>query len=124
MRSRYSAFVLGLADYLWRTWHPRTRPQRVHLDDTVWTGLEIVDVESLRLHYARTLDHWSERLEDNLEAAAKEVPDQALRIWRLYLAGCAYAFARGWINLHQILAVKPHADGSHDLPWTREDIYR
>jgi hypothetical protein len=30
-------------------------------------GLEIVDVESLRLHYARTLDHWSERLEDNLE---------------------------------------------------------
>ena len=44
MRSRYSAFVLGLADYLWRTWHPRTRPQRVHLDDTVWTGLEIVDV--------------------------------------------------------------------------------
>ena len=87
-------------------------------------GLEVVDVESLRLHYARTLDHWSERLEDNLEAAAKMVPEQALRIWRLYLAGCAYAFARGWINLHQILAVKPHGDGSHELPWTREDIYR
>ncbi|MGH8386763.1 MAG: C17 cyclopropane fatty acid synthase CfaB [Pseudomonas sp.] len=86
-------------------------------------GLEIVDVESLRLHYARTLDHWSERLEDNLEAAAKLVPGQALRIWRLYLAGCAYAFARGWINLHQILAVKAHADGSHELPWTRDDIY-
>ncbi|MDD1003229.1 C17 cyclopropane fatty acid synthase CfaB [Pseudomonas sp. TNT2022 ID642] len=86
-------------------------------------GLEIVDVESLRLHYARTLDHWSERLEDNLEAAGKLVPDQALRIWRLYLAGCAYAFARGWINLHQILAVKVHPDGSHELPWTRDDIY-
>lgn len=86
-------------------------------------GLEIVDVESLRLHYARTLDHWSERLEDNLEAAAGQVPEQALRIWRLYLAGCAYAFARGWINLHQILAVKAHPDGSHELPWTRDDIY-
>jgi len=86
-------------------------------------GLEVVDVESLRLHYARTLDHWSERLEDNLEAAAKLVPEQALRIWRLYLAGCAYAFARGWINLHQILAVKAHPDGSHELPWTRDDIY-
>jgi cyclopropane-fatty-acyl-phospholipid synthase len=86
-------------------------------------GLEIVDVESLRLHYARTLDHWSERLEDNLEAAAKLVPEQVLRIWRLYLAGCAYAFAKGWINLHQILAVKAHADGSHELPWTRDDIY-
>ena len=86
-------------------------------------GLEIVDVESLRLHYARTLDHWSERLEDNLEAASRQVPAQTLRIWRLYLAGCAYAFARGWINLHQILAVKAHPDGSHELPWTRDDVY-
>lgn len=44
MRSRYSAFALGLADYLWRTWHPRTRPEHVTLDDTAWTGLEILDV--------------------------------------------------------------------------------
>lgn len=44
MRSRYSAFALGLGDYLWRTWHPRTRPEQVALDDTVWTGLEILDV--------------------------------------------------------------------------------
>jgi cyclopropane-fatty-acyl-phospholipid synthase len=87
-------------------------------------GLEIVDVESLRLHYARTLEHWSERLEARLDEAAEMVPEQTLRIWRLYLAGCAYAFARGWINLHQILAVKPYADGSHGLPLTREDIYR
>jgi cyclopropane-fatty-acyl-phospholipid synthase len=87
-------------------------------------GLEVVDVESLRLHYARTLEHWSQRLEHNLEAAAKQVPEQALRIWRLYLAGCAYAFAHGWINIDQILATKPHADGSLELPPTRADIYR
>ncbi|KMN13929.1 fatty acid methyltransferase [Pseudomonas weihenstephanensis] len=87
-------------------------------------GLEVVDVESLRLHYARTLEHWSQRLEQNLEAAAKQVPEQTLRIWRLYLAGCAYAFARGWINIHQILAAKPYADGSLELPRTRADIYR
>ena len=87
-------------------------------------GLEVVDVESLRLHYARTLEHWSQRLEQNLEAAAKQVPEQTLRIWRLYLAGCAYAFARGWINIHQILAAKPYADGLLELPSTRADIYR
>ena len=87
-------------------------------------GLEVVDVESLRLHYARTLEHWSQRLEQNLEAAAKQVPEQTLRIWRLYLAGCAYAFARGWINIHQILAAKPYADGSLELPSARADIYR
>ncbi|WP_248918065.1 C17 cyclopropane fatty acid synthase CfaB [Pseudomonas entomophila] len=87
-------------------------------------GLEVVDVESLRLHYAKTLNHWSENLENQLRRAAALVPEQALRIWRLYLAGCAYAFSKGWINLHQILAVKPYADGHHDLPWTREDLYR
>ena len=86
-------------------------------------GLEVVDVESLRLHYARTLEHWSQRLEHNLEAAAKQVPEQTLRIWRLYLAGCAYAFARGWINIDQILATKAYADGSLELPATRRDIY-
>jgi len=88
------------------------------------TGLEVVDVESLRLHYAKTLGHWSSRLEARLDQAAAMVPEQTLRIWRLYLAGCSYAFARGWINLHQILAVKPYTDGRHELPWTREDIYR
>lgn len=87
-------------------------------------GLEVVDVESLRLHYAKTLNHWSERLENQLHKASAMVPEKTLRIWRLYLAGCAYAFSKGWINLHQILAVKAYPDGRHDLPWTREDLYR
>ncbi|MNF99323.1 Cyclopropane mycolic acid synthase 1 [compost metagenome] len=86
-------------------------------------GMEVVDVESLRLHYARTLEFWSANLEANLAKAAKLVPEQALRIWRLYLAGCAHGFQKGWINLHQILALKPHADGSHELPWSRADLY-
>lgn len=86
-------------------------------------GMEVVDVESLRLHYARTLEFWSANLEANLGKAAKLVPEQALRIWRLYLAGCSHAFQKGWINLHQILATKPRADGSHELPWSRADLY-
>ena len=88
------------------------------------SGLEIVDVESLRLHYARTLDFWSQRLEANLDEARRLVPERALRIWRVYLAGCAYGFRHNWINLHQILASKPHKDGSHELPWSRADLYR
>lgn len=86
-------------------------------------GLEVVDVESLRLHYARTLELWSSRLERNLPAAKNMIPEKSLRIWRLYLAGCAYAFRHGWVNLHQILAVKPLPDGSHTLPWSRRDLY-
>ena len=58
-----------------------------------------------------------------LKEAARLVPEETLRIWRLYLAGCAYGFKRGWINLHQILAIRPHEDGSHELPWSRRDLY-
>ena len=86
-------------------------------------GLEIVDVESLRLHYARTLQLWSERLEEHLQEAQQLVAERALRIWRVYLAGCAYGFRRDWIDLHQILASKPLPDGTHELPWTRADLY-
>jgi len=44
MRSRYSAFARGDSGYLFRTWHPRTRPAEVTMDaDTVWTGLEVID---------------------------------------------------------------------------------
>ena len=41
MRSRYTAFAVGDADHLVRTWHPRTRPEEIDLDDTVWEGLVI-----------------------------------------------------------------------------------
>jgi SEC-C motif-containing protein len=44
MRSRYAAYVVADADYLFRTWHPRTRPAEVRSDaDVVWTGLEVTD---------------------------------------------------------------------------------
>ncbi|MFJ8092901.1 YchJ family protein [Streptomyces griseofuscus] len=44
MRSRYCAFVKGDPGYLLRTWHPRTRPERLDLDPRMrWTGLEILD---------------------------------------------------------------------------------
>ncbi|NEB93365.1 YchJ family protein [Streptomyces bauhiniae] len=44
MRSRYSAFVVGDVDHLMRTWHPRTRPERLDLDPGMrWTGLEILE---------------------------------------------------------------------------------
>lgn len=43
MRSRYAAFAVGDADHLFRTWHPRTRPDDVAPDPgTTWTGLEVL----------------------------------------------------------------------------------
>lgn len=47
MRSRYSAFVLGLDDWVFVTWHPRTRPADVDASDgDAWRGLEIVATEA------------------------------------------------------------------------------
>lgn len=44
MRSRYSAFARRDADYLFRTWHPRTRPSDVTVDPAItWTGLKVTD---------------------------------------------------------------------------------
>ncbi|MDN7124124.1 YchJ family protein [Pseudidiomarina terrestris] len=43
MRSRYSAFALGLSDYLLSTWHPDTRPEQLDLaDNPKWVQLQIV----------------------------------------------------------------------------------
>ena len=43
MRSRYSAYVVGDTDYVWRTWHPRTRPDDISFGAVTWSHLEIVD---------------------------------------------------------------------------------
>ena len=46
MRSRYSAFALGLEDHLFRTWHPRTRPDGPYTSaGLVWRGLTVLRTE-------------------------------------------------------------------------------
>jgi cyclopropane-fatty-acyl-phospholipid synthase len=87
-------------------------------------GLECVDAESLRPHYARTLWHWVDRLERNAEAACALVGEGRYRVWRVYMAGSAHAFTRGWISLFQLLAGKPLADGTLPYPYRRDHIYR
>jgi cyclopropane-fatty-acyl-phospholipid synthase len=85
-------------------------------------GLECVDVESLRPHYARTLWHWVDRLEHHAEDARALVGEQKFRVWRIYMAGSALAFARGWISVFQMLAGKPMPDGSLPYPFRRDHL--
>ncbi|MFO0470337.1 MAG: class I SAM-dependent methyltransferase [Pseudomonadota bacterium] len=70
-------------------------------------GLEGLDTENLRPHYARTLWAWSDALEAQLDAAHGLAPEQVVRAYRLYLAGSALGFERGWMALHQTLAARP-----------------
>jgi cyclopropane-fatty-acyl-phospholipid synthase len=71
-------------------------------------GLEGVDTENLRPHYGRTLWAWSDALEAQLGAAREIAGDRTVRAYRLYLAGSAMAFERGWMSLHQTLAARPN----------------
>ena len=87
-------------------------------------GLELVDAEGLREHYARTLWSWVGRLEANADAARREVGEEKYRVWRVYLAGSAHAFDRGWLSIFQLLAGKPLDGGRLPHPWTREYMYR
>lgn len=86
-------------------------------------GLECRDVESLRPHYAKTLWHWVERLEAQREAAIKCVGEKLFRVWRIYMAGSANSFERGWLSVHQVLAGRPLPDGTLPLPLSRDYIY-
>jgi cyclopropane-fatty-acyl-phospholipid synthase len=86
-------------------------------------GLESWDVESLRPHYAKTLWHWVERLEANRAAAIAAVGERLYRVWRIYMAGSALGFERGWMSVYQVLAGKPVPGGALELPETREYIF-
>ena len=46
MRSRYTAYAVGDTEHVWRTWHPRTRPEQVtHDPTTTWTGLRVLEAD-------------------------------------------------------------------------------
>ncbi len=80
------------------------------------TGFEVRHEENLREHYAKTLAAWSANLDANWDAAVKEVGEGTARVWRLYMAGSRLGFDRNHIELHQVLGVRLHADGTSDMP--------
>jgi cyclopropane-fatty-acyl-phospholipid synthase len=107
----------GMGDFIERYIFPGGELIHVShlLREMAKAGLEAVDVESLRPHYARTLWAWSDALEAQLDDARAVLAasgdfgraERIVRAYRLYLAGCAMSFERGWITLHQVLATKP-----------------
>ena len=87
-------------------------------------NLECLDVESLRPHYVKTLWHWVERLDARRDEARALVGEKKYRTWRIYMAGYALAFQRGWVSVNQVLAGRPLPDGMLPTPLTREHVYR
>ncbi len=84
-------------------------------------GFEILDVESLRHHYALTLRHWVKALEANMKKATELTSIETYRLWRLYMSGCAYYFDEGSINVYQVLG--GHQHDNLPRPFRRDDLY-
>lgn len=85
-------------------------------------GLEALDVESLRRHYARTTGLWSQAFEAGGEPLRDMVGERRWRIWRIYLAGCQWAFEHDEISLYQVLCRKAGRP-ARGLPWSRRWMY-
>lgn len=80
----------------------------------------VLDVENLRLHYAKTLEHWLERFNRHAEKIEKSYDSAFVRAWRLYLAGSIAGFKAGTLQLFQV--VFTHGN-NNELPWSRAHLY-
>lgn len=83
--------------------------------------LSVLDVENLRLHYAKTLKEWHRRFEASAEYIEHRFDARFVRMWRLYLCASIAAFLSGDLQLFQVTF--SHAE-NNDVPWTRADLYR
>jgi cyclopropane-fatty-acyl-phospholipid synthase len=82
--------------------------------------LAIADVENLRPHYARTLEHWLARFEAHRDEVRRRFDERFVRMWRLYLTGSITAFRTGSLQLFQVLLTRPRGNA---LAWTRAHLY-
>ncbi|VYT84719.1 Cyclopropane-fatty-acyl-phospholipid synthase [Eubacterium limosum] len=76
----------------------------------------VIDVESLRRHYTKTLLCWDKGFREHLDEVREMFDDEFIRMWDLYLCSCAATFHNGIIDLSQILMTK---GVNNDLPMTR-----
>jgi cyclopropane-fatty-acyl-phospholipid synthase len=83
-------------------------------------GLIPVDIENLRLNYAKTLDEWGKRFEAKAQKIESMFDTRLVRMWRMYLNGSSAAFRWGNIRLYQILFTNGL---NNSLPMTRERLY-
>lgn len=82
--------------------------------------LSILDVENLRLHYARTLTHWLGLYETSKDRVKAMFDEKFVRMWRLYLAGSIAGFTTGTLQLFQVVFAPRE---SNEVPMTREHLY-
>ena len=99
--------------------YPPTLREMMDLFET--NALSVLDVENIRLHYAKTLEWWLQRYEENVDTVRGMFDERFVRAWRLYLVGSIAAFVAGKLQLFQVLYART---GAKNVPWTRANVYR
>ena len=99
--------------------HPPTLKEMMPIFET--HNFSILDVENLRLHYAKTLEHWLARFDRNVGKIEEMYDHYFVRAWRLYLAGSVAAFNVGSLQLFQVVFAR---GTDNNLPWSREHLYK
>jgi len=98
--------------------YPPTLREMMDIFET--SNMSVTDIENLRLHYAKTLDAWLQRYEQNSDQVESMMDERFVRSWRLYLVGSGAAFKSGQLQLFQVLFT--HEDNNR-LPWSRQHLY-
>jgi cyclopropane-fatty-acyl-phospholipid synthase len=81
----------------------------------------LIDLESLREHYTKTLEHWARNFEKAIPEIRETKDETFIRMWRLYLNSCAASFHCGNTDVHQFLFTK---GVNNNLPLTRSYMYQ
>lgn len=82
-------------------------------------GFTVLDVENLRLHYAKTVEHWLQRFELHQDRIQEMFDECFVRAWRLYLSGCISNFSLGTLQLFQVVFSRP---ANNLIPLTRSHL--
>ncbi|PAF46352.1 SAM-dependent methyltransferase [Helicobacter sp. 12S02634-8] len=85
------------------------------------SDFHLLMAESLRVHYAKTLDTWYANFNHHLDKISQKYDQRFIRMWGLYLDSCASAFRVGSVDLFQLLLTN---SVNNDLPLTKDYIYR
>lgn len=89
---------------------------REMITDMTEDNFHVQDVENLRMHYNMTLLEWDKNFRAQLDKVRTMFDERFIRMWDLYLNGCAAGFYTGMMDLHQILVTK---GVNNKLPITR-----
>jgi cyclopropane-fatty-acyl-phospholipid synthase len=83
-------------------------------------NFHLLHAESLRLHYALTLDRWYDNFKKHIPAVREKFDEKFIRMWGLYLASCAASFRVSGLDIYQLLFSKGL---NNELPLTLDYIY-